>query len=46
MAAKTPRDNMPATADLTFQFICTFQRMGSGSRAKATSVRTATLELK
>jgi hypothetical protein len=45
-AAKTPSDRMPATAALTFQFICTFQRMGTGRRAKTTSVRAATLELK
>lgn len=37
---------MAATADFTLQFICTFQRIGTGSRAKTTSVRMATLELK
>ncbi len=37
---------MAATTDFTLQFICTFQRIGTGNRAKTTSVRMATLELK
>jgi hypothetical protein len=45
-AAKMPSDRMAATADLTLQFIWTFQSRGTGRRAKTTSVRMATLELK
>lgn len=45
-AYKIPRERIPPTAILTFQFIWTFQSIGTGSRAKTTSVRTETLELK
>ena len=43
---KIPSDKIAAIADLTLQFIWTSQSMGMGSKAKMTSVRTATLELK
>ena len=45
-AAKMPSDRVAVTADLTFQFICTFHSSGTGRRAKIMSVRAATLELK
>jgi hypothetical protein len=45
-AAKMPSDRIAATADLTFQFICTFHKIGTGRSAKRISVRRATLELK
>jgi len=45
-AYNTPNERIVPTAVLTFQFICTFHSIGTGSRAKTTSVRTETLELK
>lgn len=41
MTYKTPRDRIPATADLTFQFSLTCQNIGTGRMAKRKSVKTA-----